>query len=1585
MKLQLFTVRRNNLGPITLIPIATSLLFSSTPREAYTVENMAVKTEQETKSPLTEEERYRSLFSSLGVQKISPPVKAKDFTLEDLEGSLVSLKDFQGKVVFLNFWATWCPPCRAEMPAMEKLWQKFKEEDFVILAVDLREGKEKVGSFMKENGYTFPVLLDSRGEVANTYGITAVPTTYLLDPEGRTVGKALGARNWASEDAFKLVEDIIVRKSFNISIVNVRITGIGLTGANLEIVFNIRNPSGMAATLDQLDYKIYGNNIYLGDGKINNAISVPARSNKIVSSSFVLNYSSVDKIGRDDLAKGAINWKISIDLGPRLTEEDKTEDIAVKVKEAKLIKLYFSDSQGEYLVPEERKILAVAQIDQEAKEILKELIKGPLDSSLKPTIPLQTEVEDVYVKGDCFYVDFSSSLKEKHPGGSGGELLTIYSIVNTLLINFPSQSGVHILIQGEPAETIAGHFDIRGPLGKRLDIVKVPHKLPEVIWSRKFHEMYLRGAQRTPDGGYIIVGDHRSHDASDKEEFIGLIKTDSQGQKICEARMRYRCPWVPSRAPSFQQTSDGGCILLAQAGKFGGTDYTMYLIKTDATGHKIWDKGFGQNDQSTIVPYVMKRGLQGDAFVRERPDGGYILGGSICTDSNKYQPWLMKTNSKGDIEWEKIFEERGYVFAFQQTSEGGYILACFQPPANGWLIKTDPSGRKTWKRTLEGRSYASSVQETSDGGYILAGVTSTDSDKYQPWLMKTNSKGDIEWEKTFKDENYFCDFIQQTSNGGYILAGVTTIEKYTEYNIDLIKTDAAGQIIWKWTENMESHELKSFHQTSDGGYILLVANELIKVGEPKEPPKKPVIEIAREPQEEEKKETNLKEKTELVKALRELKETMLAKIKWDVDNTAQAFTEVKKYLRARRWADIARPFLRILEDTLILLSKASELKDLSTKINSALSSAKTAYEVFSIVMMIQDLQQTGEKFYCALSGPPYVGAIEQMLEEADATAEPGIGFHSKYYKWVIENYLYGTQGKTPVPRIPRRAATAKREITEFAEGTLKVQESIGQVFNTLIKEIEKSELPEDFPVDKIVFELNELKKQIIWSTGYTTNVKYPAYLQGKTTSVETTLGAIGHLCNNVFDEVAEKVADKTKIETYVELVKLAETIESGVLLLNMNYKIPGVQEPVKITQKITSLTGLSIILYKNSFYSNVEDKFYMLPQEMVLALPTELSNLWQIADDVNQYVLWLLHKKVAPAPVITERLKIAEPPPYYVGDTITAQYTIANKGTAPVAVEVLTVGGRDPDGQVADFSFDHNITLSPNESYKYKGTLTLAKAGNYHFFCAYQTRDSEWNPSVDLSPGLTDEDRTEDITVEVKEEEKEEKEELFPYRVEYKPTTTEYGFSAYLLVNVKGPADELAVILTNPKGWWRTEFISRRDLIDNFESVRVLMSKEMPPPAGTYKLIIKTVTPEKVVYKAEATFTPPAVEITDAEVEIKITNDEYRVGRHGITIRNEGDLPICLRGEFIIVATTWDLNGLKLVPREREIEVPVGFIGVPHGESKFGTLDLSPSYRSDYWWRGPIRPVNALIKLYSDEKEVVTSSVKVTIKKETIK
>ncbi len=142
--------RLMTVGVVLLIPLSLLLVWISTA------------------SP--EGRSLESLYASVGIQRVSPPLEAPDFTLKNLEGSEISLKDFEGKAVFLNFWASWCGPCRDEMPSMEKLWQRFKENDFVILAVDLRESRGEVVSFMKEYGLTFPVLLDSKGEVGAMFG-----------------------------------------------------------------------------------------------------------------------------------------------------------------------------------------------------------------------------------------------------------------------------------------------------------------------------------------------------------------------------------------------------------------------------------------------------------------------------------------------------------------------------------------------------------------------------------------------------------------------------------------------------------------------------------------------------------------------------------------------------------------------------------------------------------------------------------------------------------------------------------------------------------------------------------------------------------------------------------------------------------------------------------------------------------------------------------------------------------------------------------------------------------------------------------------------------------------------------------------------------------------------------------------------------------------------------------------------------------------------------------------------------------------------------------------------------------------------
>lgn len=120
-------------------------------------------------------------------------VAALNFKLKDLNGTEVSLSDFKGKKVFLNFWASWCRPCLSEMPDIEKLYSETKDSDLVILAVNLGEDEDTVKSFADINKYNFTVLLDLDERIGRQYNITAIPTSFFIDKDGNIVSTVKGA------------------------------------------------------------------------------------------------------------------------------------------------------------------------------------------------------------------------------------------------------------------------------------------------------------------------------------------------------------------------------------------------------------------------------------------------------------------------------------------------------------------------------------------------------------------------------------------------------------------------------------------------------------------------------------------------------------------------------------------------------------------------------------------------------------------------------------------------------------------------------------------------------------------------------------------------------------------------------------------------------------------------------------------------------------------------------------------------------------------------------------------------------------------------------------------------------------------------------------------------------------------------------------------------------------------------------------------------------------------------------------------------------------------------------------------------
>ncbi|MDX2500967.1 MAG: TlpA disulfide reductase family protein [Deltaproteobacteria bacterium] len=149
------------------------------------------------------------LFSIVGVIKVPPAEDPVKINLKDMNGKNTSLSDFKGKIVFLNFWTTWCPTCRIEMPSMEKLHRKLKNKDFAMVTVNLQESASQVKAFFNEFKLSFTALLDSNGEVGASFAIRAIPTTYILDKAGRIIGRISGPREWDSKAAIALFENLM--------------------------------------------------------------------------------------------------------------------------------------------------------------------------------------------------------------------------------------------------------------------------------------------------------------------------------------------------------------------------------------------------------------------------------------------------------------------------------------------------------------------------------------------------------------------------------------------------------------------------------------------------------------------------------------------------------------------------------------------------------------------------------------------------------------------------------------------------------------------------------------------------------------------------------------------------------------------------------------------------------------------------------------------------------------------------------------------------------------------------------------------------------------------------------------------------------------------------------------------------------------------------------------------------------------------------------------------------------------------------------------------------------------------------------
>ena len=150
---------------------------------------------EEEKIPLNSSER--KLLEQLRIEVPSHYIEAHDFEGEMASGKKASLADFSGKFLILNFWATWCSPCLKEMPDLDQVYQSLGPENLTVLAVSMGESRERVRKFLKKRNYSFPVMTDPEMEITRLYGVRNIPITYLVDPSGVIIGRALGPRKWS--------------------------------------------------------------------------------------------------------------------------------------------------------------------------------------------------------------------------------------------------------------------------------------------------------------------------------------------------------------------------------------------------------------------------------------------------------------------------------------------------------------------------------------------------------------------------------------------------------------------------------------------------------------------------------------------------------------------------------------------------------------------------------------------------------------------------------------------------------------------------------------------------------------------------------------------------------------------------------------------------------------------------------------------------------------------------------------------------------------------------------------------------------------------------------------------------------------------------------------------------------------------------------------------------------------------------------------------------------------------------------------------------------------------------------------------
>lgn len=345
---------------------------------------------------------------------------------------------------------------------------------------------------------------------------------------------------------------------------------------------------------------------------------------------------------------------------------------------------------------------------------------------------------------------------------------------------------------------------------------------PGVLWSKAFDSGYYdygSSVRETSDGGFIVTGG--TSPASRGDRNACLLKTDGNGglqwQKTFGGDgFDYGYAVI--------EPVGGGYLIAGTTESYGNGSGDLYLVKTDQSGNRLWEKTYGGPGYD-----------EGRALV-QTPDGGYLIAGLTRSYGNGSSDiYLVKTDANGDFDWERTYGGpfNDTAISVERTRDGGYLLAggygTGADSREAYLLKVDGRGYWQWDRKFEAYpdSIASSTVQTRDRGYIVTGYVNTAPDTCQVCLMKVSGDGQITWEKTYGNFATQKGYkVWQLADGGYLIAGMAGVAPNSAPGVSyqglLLKTNDSGNLEWQQTYGGDRDVfVRTGVMTKDGGIVLV--------------------------------------------------------------------------------------------------------------------------------------------------------------------------------------------------------------------------------------------------------------------------------------------------------------------------------------------------------------------------------------------------------------------------------------------------------------------------------------------------------------------------------------------------------------------------------------------------------------------------------------------------------------------------------------------------------------------------------------------------------------------------------------------